>query len=51
VGESRRNALLKHFGSVKKIKAATVEEIAGVKGIPKKLARLIHETMRKSSKY
>jgi len=38
VGPARRTALLKHFGSVKKIKAASVDELAAVRGIPKSLA-------------
>ena len=33
VGESRRKALLKHFGSVRKLRAASVEEVACVPGI------------------
>jgi excinuclease ABC subunit C len=42
IGESRRTALLKHFGSVKKIKEASIEDIAAVKGVPKKLAEAIY---------
>ena len=33
VGEIRRKALLKHFGSVRKLRAASVEEVACVPGI------------------
>ncbi len=33
LGEVRRKALLKHFGSLKKLRAASVEEIAQVPGI------------------
>src|SRR5690606_28404098 len=33
LGPTRRKALLKTFGSVKKLRAATAEEIAGVPGI------------------
>jgi excinuclease ABC subunit C len=33
IGPTRRKALLKHFGSVDKIKEASVEEIAAVKGL------------------
>ena len=43
LGPSRRQTLLKHFGSVKKLKEATVEEIAAVKNIPQKLAVLIYD--------
>jgi excinuclease ABC subunit C len=38
IGETRKKALLRHFGSVEKIKQATVEELAGVKGMSKKAA-------------
>jgi excinuclease ABC subunit C len=41
VGPARRTALLKQFGSVKRIKEASAEEIAEVKGIPRKLAETI----------
>ena len=37
IGEKRRKMLLKHFGSVKKLKEATVEEIIDL-GIPKAVA-------------
>ncbi|MBM4425657.1 MAG: excinuclease ABC subunit UvrC [Chloroflexi bacterium] len=33
IGPARRKALLKHFGSVDKIKEASIEEIAAVKGL------------------
>ncbi len=42
VGETRRTALLKYFGSVKKMKGASIDEIASVKGVPKKLAEAIY---------
>lgn len=38
IGPSRKKALLKRFGSVKKLREATVEEIASVDGISKELA-------------
>jgi excinuclease ABC subunit C len=38
LGPARRAALLKHFGSVRKLGAASVEEIAAVPGIGPKLA-------------
>ncbi len=50
VGEARRTALLRHFGSVKKLKAASVEEIAEVKGIPTKLAEQIYSHFPKTNK-
>ncbi|MGO3022101.1 MAG: excinuclease ABC subunit UvrC [Brevibacterium sp.] len=41
LGESKRTALLRHFGSVKKVRAATAEEICEVKGIGPALAAKI----------
>lgn len=43
VGPARRSALLKQFGSVKKIKEASIDDLAAVKSIPKNLAAKIHE--------
>lgn len=45
VGENRKNALLKKFGSVAKIKEASVEEIAGVSGINLELAEKIKSSL------
>jgi excinuclease ABC subunit C len=41
VGPKRKRALLKHFGSPKRIREATVEELAQVEGISKALAEQI----------
>jgi len=41
IGEKRRNALLSHFGSMEKIMAATVEELAAVPGMNKRAAEKI----------
>ena len=41
IGESKKIALLKHFGSVEKIRNSTVEELTQVKGITESLARKI----------
>lgn len=38
IGETRKKALLRHFGSLEKVKQATVEELAAVKGMSKKAA-------------
>lgn len=38
LGETRKQALIKHFGSVRKLRAATVEEICEVPGIGRKTA-------------
>ncbi|WP_025252893.1 excinuclease ABC subunit UvrC [Corynebacterium vitaeruminis] len=41
LGPSRRTALVKHFGSVKKLKEATVEEIQAVNGFGPQLAESV----------
>ena len=41
IGEKKRTELLKKFGSVKKIKEASIEELTEVKGINKQLAEKI----------
>ncbi len=38
VGKKRRLTLLKHFGSIEKIKSASAEEIASLQGFNLKLA-------------
>ena len=46
IGEAKKKALLKHFGSVEKIKNASIEELMEVKGINEKLAKEILEKLR-----
>ncbi|MDD1510716.1 excinuclease ABC subunit UvrC [Priestia megaterium] len=46
VGEKRKKALLKHFGSVKKLKEATVDDIRN-SGVPQNIAEKIYETLQK----
>jgi excinuclease ABC subunit C len=41
LGPARRKTLLKHFGSVRKLSAASIEEIAAVPGIGSRLAATI----------
>ncbi|MEU0154849.1 excinuclease ABC subunit UvrC [Micromonospora fulviviridis] len=41
LGEVRRKALLRHFGSLKRLSAATVEEITEVPGVGKRTAEAI----------
>ena len=38
VGPVRRRAMLRHFGSLKRIREATTDEIAAVKGLNRELA-------------
>ena len=46
VGPTRRRALLRHFGSVEKIRTASIDEVARVKGIGPRLARDIHTALQ-----
>ncbi|MDJ0345430.1 excinuclease ABC subunit UvrC [Streptomyces sp. H10-C2] len=41
LGETRRQALLKHFGSLKRLRAATVEQICEVPGIGRRTAETV----------
>ncbi|MEU8981499.1 excinuclease ABC subunit UvrC [Streptomyces sp. NPDC048309] len=41
LGETRKQALIKHFGSVKKLRSATVDQICEVPGIGRKTAETI----------
>ncbi|MCX5139529.1 MULTISPECIES: excinuclease ABC subunit UvrC [unclassified Streptomyces] len=41
LGETRKQALIKHFGSVKKLKQATIEEICEVPGIGRRTAESV----------
>jgi excinuclease ABC subunit C len=41
IGPNRRKALLKHFGSMDKIREATIEELAAVKGMNESAAESV----------
>ncbi|QOR65740.1 excinuclease ABC subunit UvrC [Cytobacillus suaedae] len=45
VGEKRKKALLKHFGSIKKLRIATIDEIVEAK-IPRQTAEIIYEKLQ-----
>ena len=47
IGEVKKKALLKHFGSVEKIKKSNLEDLAKVKGINESLAQKILEELNK----
>jgi excinuclease ABC subunit C len=47
IGESRKKRLIHHFGSLKNLKAASLEEIKNVKGIPEILAVRIWKSFGK----
>ncbi|NEA38965.1 excinuclease ABC subunit UvrC [Streptomyces sp. SID11385] len=48
LGQARKQALLKHFGSVRKLRAATIEQICEVPGIGRKTAETILATFARS---
>jgi excinuclease ABC subunit C len=45
VGEARKRALLRRFGSVRRLAAATIEEIAATPGVGPEIARAVHEAL------
>jgi excinuclease ABC subunit C len=45
LGPARQAALLKHFGSVARLRAATVDEIAGVPGMGPRTARSVRDAL------
>ncbi|HKM42832.1 MAG TPA: excinuclease ABC subunit UvrC [Limnochordia bacterium] len=48
IGPKRKKDLIRHFGSIKRIRSATPEELAEVSGISTKLAAEIYQHMQKS---
>jgi excinuclease ABC subunit C len=48
VGDARRRAILRHFGSPERLLAASAEEIAAVPGLPEKTARQIYAQLHKA---
>src|SRR3954462_14212180 len=50
VGPVRRRALLQHFGSAGRFRAAPQEELEGVPGVPAKTARAIYAQLHKAGR-
>jgi excinuclease ABC subunit C len=48
VGQARKRALLRHFGSPERLISATREELEAVPGVPGKVARDIHEQLNRT---
>jgi excinuclease ABC subunit C len=46
VGEKRRQALLRHFGSLKAMQQATIEDIRKVGGLPSHAAAAVHDFLQ-----
>ena len=49
VGPARRKAILKHFKTVEALRAATLEELYEVPGLPKPVADSVYSTLRRGS--
>ncbi|MFI8892947.1 excinuclease ABC subunit UvrC [Streptomyces paradoxus] len=49
LGDTRKQALLKHFGSLKKLRSATIEQICEVPGIGRKTAETIVVALARSA--
>ncbi|MFC0540990.1 excinuclease ABC subunit UvrC [Kutzneria chonburiensis] len=50
LGQTRKAALLKHFGSVRKLREATVDEISGVPGVGRRTAEAVYTTLASAGK-
>ena len=46
VGPTRKKAIMRHFGSMKRLRAASAEDIASVKGVPREVAQAVFDTLR-----
>ncbi|OLF13749.1 excinuclease ABC subunit C [Actinophytocola xinjiangensis] len=49
LGQSRKAALLKHFGSLKRLREASVNDISGVPGIGTHTAALVHSALERDT--
>ncbi|AHH96157.1 excinuclease ABC subunit UvrC [Kutzneria albida] len=47
LGQTRKAALLKHFGSLRKLRQASVEEISEVPGVGRRTAEAVHASLAK----
>ena len=45
LGQTRKAALLKHFGSLKRLREASIEEISGVPGVGRRTAEAVRATL------
>ncbi|HVV21336.1 MAG TPA: helix-hairpin-helix domain-containing protein, partial [Pseudonocardiaceae bacterium] len=49
LGQARRTALLKHFGSLKRLASASVDEISEVPGVGRHTAEAVHAVLSADS--
>jgi excinuclease ABC subunit C len=45
IGPKRRSALLKHFGSIDAVRAASIEELAAIQGMTRKVAEQLKASL------
>ena len=45
VGPTRKRAIMRHFGSMKRLRAASEQEIAEVRGVPADVAKAVYEAL------
>jgi excinuclease ABC subunit C len=45
LGEVRKKRLLRHFGSVKRVREASPEELAEVQGLPRSVAQMVYDSL------
>ena len=46
VGAKRKRAIMRHFGSMKRLRAASAEDIAAVRSVPTSVAQEVYDTLR-----
>ena len=46
VGPARKRALIDHFGSIKKLKSASLDELLEVPKLPEEVAKVIHDSLQ-----
>ena len=46
VGPTRKKAIMRHFGSMRRLREASVDDIASVKGVPRAVAEEVFSTLR-----
>jgi len=49
IGDGRKKALLRHFGSLRRVREAKLEELAQVEGFGEKQARAVHEFFERAA--
>jgi excinuclease ABC subunit C len=47
IGPARRRALLRHFGSLSALRAASLDQLEAMPGLPKSVARTVHESLHR----